>query len=127
MAANARVGQARSALFPSLDANVVGKRSNGDNTTIQNLGRSTLDAAWEIDLFGARRRGREAAQARYEGSQAQWHDARVSLAAELAQEYVGLRAWEALVANLQDEHDSLLNSEKLTHLKVSAGFGSSGS
>ena len=119
----AGVASARSAVFPSVDANVLGRRSNGDNTTIQNLGRTTLDAAWEIDLFGARRRGREAAQARYEGSQAQWHDARVSLAAELAQEYVGLRACEALVANLQDEHDSLLNSEKLTHLKVSAGFG----
>ena len=119
----AGVAAARSALFPALDVNAMAQRSNGDNTAIQNLGRTTLDAGWEIDLFGAKRRGREAAQARYEGAQAQWHDARVSLAAEVAQEYVGLRACEALVKNLGEDLASRLESERLTHLKVNAGFG----
>jgi outer membrane protein, multidrug efflux system len=120
----AGVAAARSALSPSVDANALAQRGN-DNTTaaIQNLGRATLDAGWEIDLFGASRRGREAAQARYEGAQAQWHDARVSLAAEVAQEYVGLRTCEALVKNLDEDLASRLESERLTHLKVNAGFG----
>jgi len=120
----AGVAAARSALFPSVDANALAQRGNDNSSaTIQNLGRATLDAGWEIDLFGARRRGREAAQARYEGAQAQWHDARVSLAAEVAQEYVGLRSCEALVKNLNEDLASRLESERLIHLKVNAGFG----
>ncbi|MDR3411892.1 MAG: efflux transporter outer membrane subunit [Formivibrio sp.] len=114
---------ARSTLFPTLSANTLAQRSNSIAlTTPQTLGQATLDASWEIDLFGANRRGREAAQARYEGAQAQWHDARVSLAAEVAQEYVGLRACEALVKNLAEDLASRRESERLTHLKVDAGF-----
>ena len=119
----AGVAAARSALFPVLDANALAQRSGGESVASQRLGRATLDAAWEIDLFGAKRRGREAAQARYEGAQAQWHDARVSLAAEVAQEYVGLRSCEALAKSLDEDLASRLESERLTQLKVDVGFG----
>ena len=40
-----------------------------------------LQAGWELDLFGANRAARDAAQARLEGAQAGWHDARVAVAA----------------------------------------------
>lgn len=120
----ASVAVARSALFPSLDAKAVARRSSGENVSTEELRQASLDASWEIDLFGGRRRGREAAQARYEGVSAQWHDARVSLAAEVAQEYVGLRSCEAMVSHLDEEYASLGESERLTHLKVAAGFDS---
>ena len=122
----AGVATARSALFPTLAANAIGQRSGGELgpllTPTQTLGKASLDAAWEIDLFGANRRSREAAQARFEGAQAKWHDARVSLAAEVAQNYVGLRACEWLVKSGEEDLASRRESERLTQLRVGAGF-----
>ena len=56
---------------------------------------ASLQAAWEIDLFGGNRAASDAAQARLEAAQAQWHDARVSVAAEVASTYTSLRACQA--------------------------------
>lgn len=50
-----------------------------------------FDATWEVDLFGGTRRAVEAASAEAEASEANLDDAHVSLAAEVAQTYVGLR------------------------------------
>ena len=121
----AGVAAARSALFPALAANAIGQASGGELgplTPNQTLGKAALDAAWEIDLFGANQRRREAAQARYEGAQAMWHDARVSLAAEVAQTYVGLRACEWLAKSGEEDLASRRESERLTQLRVGAGF-----
>lgn len=126
--AQSRAGtaSARASLLPSVSASALWQRNNGElgNTQIQNLSQPSLDAGWEIDLFGANRRSRDAAQARYEGAQADWHDARVSLAAEVAQEYVGLRACQALVKDSTEDLASRRESERLTRLKVDSGFDS---
>ncbi|RXZ39056.1 efflux transporter outer membrane subunit [Oxalobacteraceae bacterium CAVE-383] len=50
-----------------------------------------FDATWEADLFGGVKRAVEAASADAEASQANLDDAHVSLAAEVAQNYVDLR------------------------------------
>ncbi|MGK4860097.1 hypothetical protein ACSMCW_22220, partial [Salmonella enterica] len=55
------------------------------------------DASWEIDLFGGKQRSLEGADARLSAAQADWHDARVSLAAEVASTYLQQRECEALV------------------------------
>jgi len=53
---------------------------------------ATFDASWELDLFGATRRGVEGARATADGAQASLEDAQVQLAAQVAQSYVNLRA-----------------------------------
>jgi NodT family efflux transporter outer membrane factor (OMF) lipoprotein len=50
-----------------------------------------FDASWEIDLFGGERRATEAASAQAEAVDADLADTQVSLAAEVAQAYIGLR------------------------------------
>ena len=60
----------------------------GTNVDFFNLG---FDASWEIDLFGGRRRTVEAARASAEAAEANVADAQVSLSADVAQAYVGLR------------------------------------
>lgn len=50
-----------------------------------------FDATWEADLFGGTKRAIEAASAQAEAGEANLADAHVSLAAEVAQAYVGLR------------------------------------
>ena len=118
--ARAGITVARAALYPQVD--LVARRTGGERIINENVGIVSADAAWEIDLFGATRRADEAARASYEGTQAQWHDARVSLAAEVAQEYVGLRACEALARSYEEDLVSRRESERLTRLKVDVGF-----
>ncbi|WKB54535.1 efflux transporter outer membrane subunit [Eleftheria terrae] len=130
--AAARIRQSRAqaraagaAQWPSLDARAGITRSStqlppdpGAHTT----GSASLDALWELDLFGVARQTAAAARARAEGSEAAWHDARVSLAAEVANAYVGLRACEATVAVFEQDTQSLKNAAGLTQQKVDAGF-----
>jgi NodT family efflux transporter outer membrane factor (OMF) lipoprotein len=54
--------------------------------------RAGLDASWEIDLFGGTRRAVEAAKARTGAAEWTARDLQVSLAAEVATDYVELRA-----------------------------------
>lgn len=79
-------------------------------------------AAWEIDLFGANRRGREAATARFGARTLDWHQARVSLAADVAATYANLRVNEALVVGYERDAASRKETSRLTGLKTDAGF-----
>jgi NodT family efflux transporter outer membrane factor (OMF) lipoprotein len=63
-----------------------------------NLYSVGFDATWEIDLFGGQRRATEAAAASAQAAEAGLADAQVSLAAEVAQAYVQLRATQARMA-----------------------------
>ena len=68
-----------------------------------NLYSAGFDATWEIDLFGGTRRATEAAR---DTTQAQaWaeHDGEVSLTAEVANDYLTLRALQARIALGQAE------------------------
>jgi outer membrane protein, multidrug efflux system len=62
-----------------------------------------FDATWEIDLFGGTRRAVEAAKANTEASLWEMHDAEVTLSAEVAYDYLNLRAAQARIALLQSE------------------------
>ncbi|MES1162304.1 MAG: TolC family protein, partial [Rhizobacter sp.] len=89
--AASRIEQARAtrvaagaALLPSLDADASAVRGKQDFITgMATTYSAGVQASWELDLFGGRRAARDAAQARAEGATAAWHDARVSVAAEV--------------------------------------------
>lgn len=128
--ATSRIGQARAervaagaALLPALDASASARRQSEQpplpvNTTVQ----AGLGASWEIDLFGANRAGRNAAQARLEGAQAGWHEARVSVAAEVANLYYGLRACEKQLSIILADATSRAEIARLSKLSADAGF-----
>ena len=80
------------------------------------------DASWEIDLFGKVRRNAEAAQARIHARIDDWHDARVSLAAQVADTYVQLRACGLLAQAYERELTSTMETERATGVAVRAGF-----
>lgn len=130
--ARARIEQARAArvaggaaLTPTLSANASATRGKLDLATPvgTSLG-ANLQAAWEIDLFGANRAGRDAAQARLDGARAAWHDARISVAAETASAYLALRACEAQLAQSELDAASRAETARLTELAAKAGFQS---
>ena len=126
--AQARAGQtiAGSNALPNVSASAAANRGNsaggfalpGASTSVS----ATLQAAWELDLFGANRRGREAADARLSARHLDWHQARVSLAAEVASAYVNLRVNEALATGYERDAASRSETARLTGLKTSAGF-----
>lgn len=128
--ARSRIEQARAsrtaagaALLPTLDGTASTQRGftesvGGVATTTQ----GALQAAWEIDLFGANRAARDAAQARLDGAQALWHDARVAVAAELATSYNRLRTCDAQLAVARSDAASRAETARLTALATAAGF-----
>ncbi len=83
-----------------------------------------FDAAWEIDLFGHVRRSVQAARADLGAEQANYQDAQVIVAAEVARNYFELRgAQKRLIVareNLSTEHQTL----ELTQLLDQTGRGS---
>lgn len=124
----ARAGreQAVSGLFPSLTAST-GASRNKNATAISGLPARTLydagfDAAWEIDLFGATRRGVEAATAELAASQASLNNVRVSLLAEVAQNYVELRAYQHRLAIARDNLASQTETVQITEWRNQAGL-----
>jgi multidrug efflux system outer membrane protein len=126
--ARAAVTTSRAGLLPSLGANGSMTRSSGASDTggaessPYTLFNGSLDASWELDLFGGSRRDLEASQARLQAAQADWHGARVTLAAEVADAYVERRYCERLVALYRDTLESRRETERLTALKLKAGF-----
>ena len=114
---------AQAAMGPSLGANANASRGRPDLSVPVGTSLSAgLQAGWEWDLFGANRAGRDAAQARLDGASAAWHDARVSVAAEVASQYTALRACEAQVAQTQLDTASRSETSRLTELAAKSGF-----
>jgi NodT family efflux transporter outer membrane factor (OMF) lipoprotein len=130
--AASRIAQSRServaagaALAPNVDAAASVNRSNQQSALpMGTTSQAALNATWEIDLFGANRAARDAAQARLESAHAGWHDARVSVAAEVANQYYGLRACQQLLTVAQQDASSRADTAKLTELSATAGFQS---
>ena len=110
--ASARVAQVRAgltaanaALLPSVNVNVQGARayqsvetplgqilnSRPDFDRYGNAYEANLGVGWELDLFGGLRRGREAALAEYQASEAGAAATRLAVAAQTADIYINIR------------------------------------
>lgn len=115
-------------LLPRLDANASISRSlaqqpgmPGPAPTVSSA-QAGLQASWEIDLFGGKRAGQSAASERLAGAQAQWHEARVSVAAELANHYIAWRSCRQQENLAQAEALSRQQTARLSDLSAQAGF-----
>ena len=84
--------------------------------------RAGFDASWELDLFGRNRREREAAAARTGGAIWNQRDVQVTVAAEVADAYLRLRAVQALIANANAELERQLRFEQLVGARARGGL-----
>ncbi|MGF6962703.1 efflux transporter outer membrane subunit [Paraburkholderia youngii] len=107
--ARAALGAANAALLPS--GNVSGQAARVYQSVETPLGRvlnstpgfdrygneyeANLSASWELDVFGGLRRGREAALAEYEASEAGAAATRLAVAAQTADIYISIRGLQA--------------------------------
>jgi len=123
--ARASLASVRADLAPSLDGNASITRSRqqqGDGLEVLTSRSAGFDASWELDLFGKLRRSAEEAQARLQARMGDWHEARVSLAAEVADSYVQYRGCQLLVGAYEQELASMDKTAEATAVSVRAGF-----
>jgi multidrug efflux system outer membrane protein len=113
---------AQASLLPTLDAQAQASRARQPTTGLASSAQVGLQTAWEIDVFGANRSTARAAQARLEGAEAGWHDARVAIAAETANSYVSLRTCERQLVVASNDAKSRSETSRLNALSAEAGF-----
>jgi NodT family efflux transporter outer membrane factor (OMF) lipoprotein len=129
--ARLREARARRALASAQRAPAVGasasaafSRSSESDVT-QETYKAGFDAGWEIDVFGGQRRALEGAEADLQASDASVDATRVTLAAEVARNYVELRAFQKRLeiarSNLMGQSETL----QLTEWRAQAGLVSS--
>ena len=110
-------------LLPQVGASAGVSRSvSQPNVPAATSAQVGLQAAWELDLVGANRALDQAAMAQLEGSQAQWHDARVSVAAEVAHVYYSLATCYQLLGVARQDAASRQETARLSDLSAKAGF-----
>jgi multidrug efflux system outer membrane protein len=96
----------------------------GGPVALATINQAQLQSSWELDLFGGLARGGEAARARLEAQVANWHDARIAVAADTANLYVNYRACEQFVALASADATSRARTAKLTEQLATSGFQS---
>src|SRR5580658_1571461 len=84
-----------------------------------------FDASWELDLFGGKRRAREAATADWEGAIEARNDAMVSLLAEVGRTYMELRGTQVRLRIAQRNLALQQEALQLTRARVQAGIDTS--
>lgn len=119
--ARARRAVARSGQFPSLTASATGSRSESGDAT-RDAYSAGFDASWELDVFGGVRRGVEAAAADLDRAVADLGDTQVSLAAEVALNYIELRALQIRLRIARDNLASQSETLQLAEWRAQAGL-----
>lgn len=143
--AEARIRQARAArgiaesfLGPTVDATASYQRSETAVSPTTGTGRSSdntvrvttnqyfagFDAAWELDIFGGVRRSIEAADADLQASVEARRDVLVTLTAEVARNYIDLRAFQQRISLARQNLEAQKHSAKLTRQRFEAGLAS---
>ena len=138
--ARALLGSARAAFYPTLSAGAGVNRSGqggGSSTLSTSDGISvsganaaqisksydlSLNAAWELDVWGKLRRGLESSNASFEASAADLAAMRLSLQSELAQSYLQLRVLDEQMRLLNATVAAYARSLQLTENQYQAGI-----
>jgi NodT family efflux transporter outer membrane factor (OMF) lipoprotein len=127
-------GEISSERWPQLDATAAagsagtgreGVNFNGPPPGVEkNVYEAGLSAAWELDLWGRVARLTHAADANVEIAMEDYHDAAVSLAAELATAYMDLRTLRARMDVLDQNIKLQRKALALAESELDAGSGS---
>ena len=124
--ARAQRGVVEARLLPSVDASgsytLARTENNSETGTTRELFAAGLDAGWEIDLFGGIRRATEASQASYEASEEDYRMVHVSLAAEVALNYIDVRALQERLAIVEENLGLQTQTYELAGHRLKAGL-----
>jgi multidrug efflux system outer membrane protein len=132
----ARIRQARAArgivaagIGPTVDATgayqhsrTAGGANGKSGGVISDQYQAGFDAGWELDIFGGVRRAIEAADADLQAAQETRRDVLVTLTAEVARNYIDLRAFQERMAIARQNLKTQKHSAALTRLRFQGGF-----
>ncbi|MGI9316961.1 MAG: efflux transporter outer membrane subunit, partial [bacterium] len=123
--ARAQRGVAGSERFPTIGAGASVNRADQSDNVLP-LGTTTLystsfDAAWELDVFGGRRRAIEAADADLLAAQEARRDVLISVLAEVAVNYVELRTFQLQLEVAQKNLDTQVETLEIVQAQYDAG------
>jgi len=121
--AQALVQLARANYFPTLGAGAAYTRSRpaGETSDTVNQHQISLNAIWEVDLWGKVRRQVEGSTASAEASFADLQAMRLSMQTELALNYFQLRTLDAQKKNLDEAVEAYTKALELTSNRYNAG------
>lgn len=116
---------AGAARYPSVTASASAARTASGESSATSSYAAGFDARWEIDVFGGVRRGVEAATADEQASAATLAATRVSLAAEVARNYVDVRSYQVRIQIAHDNFASQSETLQLTRWRAQSGLATS--
>jgi NodT family efflux transporter outer membrane factor (OMF) lipoprotein len=122
-AARASLGIATGGLLPTVNADGSYTRAGGGRLNWSSSWQAGLNTAWEIDVFGGLRRGVESANASLDAAVEDRRNVLVTVLAELATDYIQLRAQQQQVAIAQENLDVETKNAQLTRDKQKLGTG----
>ena len=136
--AQARIRQARASrgiagagVGPTVDATGSFRRGQSPGVSISgtsqagptvNQYQAGFDAGWELDLFGGVHRGIEAADADLRAAVETHRDVLVTLAADVARNYIELRGFQQRIAIARRNLDAQRHTVDLTRQRFQGGF-----
>ena len=109
-------------LLPTLGGSVSAQHGTTDGHSNGDSFKAGLDASWEPDIFGVNRSARDAGDATARASAASLGDVRVSIAAEVALNYITLRGAQARLAIGDANLASQLETLQITQWRLQAGL-----
>lgn len=124
--ARARRGISAAGRFPTIDASGSARSSRSSEETgsgsERELYAAGFDAAWELDVFGGKKRAVEAAGAELQASAEDLRNVLVSLLAEVALNYVELRSFQTRLSVAEANLDAQQETYNITRWRRQAGL-----
>lgn len=124
--ARASRNSSASSYWPGLDANASDNASGSlkNSTGVTRTASGSLDASWELDLFGKTRRNVESDDALIAAREADWEDSRISLISEVATDYLDYRTCRIKLHYYEEQERSQMLTLNMTRDSWRAGFKS---
>jgi outer membrane protein TolC len=110
------------ALSPKINASASGQRSKAGDIAPANSFSTGFDASWEPDIFGANHQALAASEATARASAASLGDVQISVAAEVALNYIQLRTTQVRLAIARANVASQAETLQITNWRVQAGL-----
>ncbi len=116
--------------LPHMDITTSQQNNQVPDSAAQNAGQIQRQAnlggalSWDLDLFGKLRRAAEAANARAQGAELAWQEAKVQLLAQIAASYGDYRGAELRLAVAEQNLGNLRRTKQIILARRDAGFAS---
>lgn len=126
------IKSARASYYPQVNVSAGWSKTQSSGLLYGSDGRATrmsafdlgADLSWEVDLFGRISSQVKERKAQLRATRAEAEGIRLSIAAEIATEYIQIRTWQAQLAIARDHLVRQERIVKITEARKEAGLGS---